>query len=1022
MTNKLFNANKLKGIWLLVLFILAFMLTSRMYSQITVSGVVTDVDGPIPGVNVVLQGTSRGVVTDFDGNYSISDVPSDGTLVFSYIGYATATVAINGRSQINQTLVVEASALEEVVVVGYGTMERANVTGAISTVDVAEIAKTPVVNVVESLRGQVAGLQVTRNSGQPGSAPVFKVRGNNSLGASTAGGTRIDDVNQPIIVVDGVPLVGGNMSEFNPDDIESINVLKDAAAASIYGSSGANGVVLITTKSGRKGKTQISVTSSTGFVDLVQSPDVMNGDEFLKFRFDVVKAGDPNASDPAVASVLDAIEYPNFIAGKEVNWLDEVRRKGPQNSLGLSVSGGTDKATFYLNGNYTKEGGPIVASDYDRFSIRFNGDLQATDWLKVGARVQLSKSFADQRDRIVGFNNSGVPSLSALIESSPYGNLRDENGNYTKFATTDLFAVNPLHKFNESQLDENVTRSYVNPYVKINITDGLDYTLNTFAEDRREFLGRFQSTNFTDGADNLAQIRKRESVTYLLDNILSYKKTFGKHNLDLTLIYGMQKSEWTEINNQATKTAADQLGYWGIGTAPSETQVINVNSNDWAKTYIAGRVGYNYDGRYSATFTLRRDKSNRFLGSNQTGYFPSGALAWNMHSESWWFGGDVLNSLKLRLSYGEMGNDNIPPFSYQANTNTVLIPPDNNTTGLIPGDVAGNPNIKWETSRQLNAGLDFGMFNNRASGSVEVYNTKTDDVLIYQVIPAALNNGFGFYPSNVAKTENKGVEVTLRGDVIRTDNFTWNMAVNWATSKSTIVRLNRVGPNGEPLDDPSNGWFIGQDFNEIYNFKYIGVWQTGETPDVTTFGVVPQPGDAKFADINGDGNIDYDDRTFLGNPTPDWYGGINNVFRYKGFELSVLLEAVQGVKRVNDIYNTYASARQNRININYWTPENPTNDYPRVGANSAMSGSGSTFGDAIFLEDASFVSLRNVSLSYTVPREILNRTFLDELTISIRGNNLKYWTDFKNSYSPEITNTDQYPISKTWVMGVKVTF
>ncbi|WP_053975464.1 SusC/RagA family TonB-linked outer membrane protein [Mangrovimonas xylaniphaga] len=1004
----------------LTLLLMAFALAVQAQT-VSVSGKVADATGPLLGVSIIVKGTTTGTATDFDGNYTLDGVDSNATLVFSYVGYLTQEVAVAGRSVINITLQEDLAQLDEVVVVGYGTMERANVTGAISTVEMEEVAKAPVVNVVESLRGQVAGVQISRNTGQPGSPPVLKIRGNNSLGASTNGGTNLDTVNQPIIVVDGVPLVGGNMAEFNPDDIESINILKDAASASIYGSSGANGVVLITTKSGKKGKTQITVNSSSGFVSLAQRPDIMTGDEFVKFRIDVNQNSSSGAQYFPNTLGLDPIEYANYIEGNQVDWMDEVARTGVQNNVGLTVSGGTEKTTFYLNGDFFRESGPLVASDYKRFSVRFNGDLQATDWLKIGARVQLSKSFADQRTAIVGFGNGGVPALSALVESSPYGNLYDEDGNYSKFATTDLFAVNPLHKFNESELDVNITRSYVNPYVNIDIAEGLDYTLNTFAEDRREFLGRFQSTNFTDGADNLAQIRERQQVTYLIDNILSYKKDFGKHGFDVALIYGMQKSEWTEVNSQATRTAADELGYWGLGTAPQELQSTGVNTSDWAKSYLAGRLGYNYDGRYSATLTLRRDVSNKFIGDNRVGYFPSAAFAWNAHNEAWWFGGDTFSNFKVRLSYGELGNDNIPSFSYQANTNAVLIPPADAETGLIPGNVAGNPDIKWETSKQFNVGVDFGFFNSRVNGSVEVYNTKTTDVLLYQRIPAALNNGYEFYPSNIGETENSGVEVGLRGDIIRTEDFSWNMGVNWATSKSKIIRLNELGEDGEPLDDIDNGWFIGQDFQEIYGFEYLGVWQIGETPDVTNLGAVPQPGDPKIRDTNGDGNVDFEDRTFLGNPTPDWYGGINNVFRYKGLELSVLFEFVEGVKRINSIYNSYNSARQNRININYWTPDNPTNDYPRVGEGSAMT-PGGTFYNSIFLEDASFVSLRNVSLSYSLPSEMLDRTFLNGLTLSVSGNNLKYWTDYTNAYSPEITNTDQYPISKTWVMGIKLTF
>ncbi len=1002
--------------------IMMLLLTYSSYAQMTVSGRVTDneTEEGLPGVTVLVKGSSTGTVTDIEGNYRFSVPEANATLVFSFVGFAPQEVEINGRQIVDVALSADIQALNEVVVVGYGTMERANVTGAISTVDVQEITKASVPNVVEAMRGQVAGLQIVRTGGQPGSGVTFKIRGNNSLGASASGGSNIDDVNQPIIVIDGVPLVGGNLAELNPADIESINVLKDAASASIYGSSGANGVILITTKNGRPGRTQIKASASTGIVNIAQRPNIMNGDEFLQFKFDAFKAGDATVPDPTVTSLLDMVEEQNYIAGNEVNWLDEVLRTGIQNNMGVEVSGGSAQGNFYLSGNYYGEKGPIEASDYKRFSTRFNANWNINDRITVGANVQLSKSFSDQRTRIVGFENNAVPSLSALVGTSPFGNLYDAEGNYSKFATEDLFAVNPLHKFNESEFDVNVTRAYINPNINIEIIDGLTYTLNTFAQTRMEFFGRYQSDNFTDDALNLAQVRESEEVNYLLDNILNYTREFGDHGVNATVIYGGQVNKWTRFEMNARNIAADELGYYGIHSAPAAQQTIGTNTSDWAKYYVATRLGYNYQGKYSATFTVRRDASSRFLGDNRYGIFPSASLAWNAQEESWWFGGNNFNMFKMRLSYGVMGNDNINPFSYQAGTYPTSIPGTENT-GFRPGTTAGNKNLKWETSKQFNVGADFGLLASRITGSIEVYNTATKDVLLYQQIPAPLNNGYSQFPSNIGETANKGIELSLKAVAMESNDFSWTPSLNLAANRSTIEKLNETGPDGEPLDDISNGWFIGQDFREIYDFKYLGVWQADEVADatVTTFGNAPQAGDAKIDDVNGDGNIDFDDRTFIGNPTPSWYGGINNVITYKGFTLSVLFEAVMGVKRYNSIYGGYNSARGNTIAINYWTPDNPSNDYPRVGEGSPMSG---PFGAAIFTEDASFVSLRNISFSYNLPSKWVKKASLGGVTLSIRGNNLKYWTDYTNAYSPEITNTDQYPVTKNWTAGLNVTF
>jgi hypothetical protein len=384
----------------------------------------------------------------------------------------------------------------------------------------------------------------------------------------------------------------------------------------------------------------------------------------------------------------------------------------------------------------------------------------------------------------------------------------------------------------------------------------------------------------------------------------------------------------------------------------------------------------------------------------------------------------------LRLSYGELGNDRIGTYRYLANPNvvrsTILVDQDGNpntTDDLVEQNIVGyakgtlaNPYLKWETSKQFNVGLDFGILNNRISGSIDFYKTKTTDLLLPEIIP--IINGYESYINNVGETENEGAEVTLKGNIINTEDFSWDATINWATDKNKIVRLSRgsVDENGNPISDPANGWFIGQSIGVIYNYKYLGVWQEDEAADAAVYNQVP--GDAKFLDVNNDGNITPgEDRIFLGNTTPDWYGGINNTFRYKGFELSVLLEAVQGIKRVNNFIGTY-TGRGNQVAIDYWTTENPSTSYPRVGGSGNYDGAR---GDAVKTQDASFLALRNVSLSYNLPSDVLKNTFVQGISLYVRGNNLKYWTDFENSYSPE-TGIGSYPIVKTWTLGASITF
>lgn len=1014
----LFIKNKSRSYKRLGLLILLLMFTAAMNAQITVTGKVSDANGPIPGANVVLKGTSNGTNTNFDGDYSIANVPSNGVLVVSYIGYTSQEVAINGKTQINFTLENSTNTLDEVVIVGYGSMSRSNVTGAISSISTEELQRSPVPNVVEALRGQVAGLRITRGNGQPGSGVSFTVRGTNSLGE---GSGSMGEANQPIIVVDGVPLSGGNLSELNSDDIESVNILKDAAAASIYGSSGSNGVILITTKSGKSGRPTITVKASTSINEVGHRVNIMNADQYVKYLFDAeISNGNLN---PTIDGLVDLNERNNYVAGKSVNWQNEMLKQGVVNNVSLGVSGGTDQIRFYMNGDMYSEEGIVQSSDYKRYSFRFNGDYTPNDWLKVGVRVQLTKSFADETSNVVSeFNvNGGFAPFIPIFNNTPLGDLYDANGEYTKYVRANQFQVNPFHRYKESIIDRNVTRAYVNPFVDINIMDGLVYTLNSYAEDRSQFYGRFQSSNYVDGDPSEAQIQKQKSVNYLVDNIINYNKDFGVHSINATFVYGFQKNEFEQIDAFADKLPTDLLGYHAVGDVPSIDQRYGWETDESGKVYLVGRVGYGYDQKYIANFTVRRDGTSRTGENYRYGTFPSVSLAWNAHNEDFLGNIDFVSLMKLRLSYGELGNDRISTYGYLANSRVVQtivgIDPDTGEQILFTGyakNTPPNPDLKWETSKQFNIGLDYGFLNSRINGSIDFYNTKTTDLLLTELLP--ITSGYERITSNVGETENWGVDIALKGSIMNTEDFRWNATLNWAMDRNSIVRLNRASVNeaGEPIDDLANGWFIGEDIREIFNYKYTGVWQLDEVTEAAGYGKVP--GDAKFLDINKDGAINADDRTFLGNPTPDWYGGISNTFNYKGIELSVLIEAVQGVTRVNGFYGGYAG-RDNSIAIDYWTPNNPTNAFPRVGTGE-MSGD---FGDAIKTQDASFIALRNISLGYSIPQKYLDKLNLKGLSFNIRGNNLKYFTDFKDAYSPE-AGIGAYPITRTWTFGTSVSF
>lgn len=1030
-TNRLSKALRLIALaFLLVLgsFNASMAAGSNALQEKKVSGKITDSNGiTLPGVTVVEKGTTNGTISDIDGLYSITVKSDDAILVFSFVGMENQELPVKGQSTINVSMEEGTIGLEEVVAIGYGSMERNNVTGAISSIKADEIIKAPVPNVVEALRGQVSGVKVSRGSGQPGSGVDFLIRGKNSL---TSG-------NQPLIVIDGVPNTGGNLADINTADIATINILKDAAAASIYGASGANGVVLITTKDGIFGKPMFNVEASYGTVDLSMKPTVFNADEYVQLKRDAalgVYGSDTETAyasvDTSLLSILpDPIEYANYLAGKSVDWTELLLRQGNQKNVSLSLSGGTEKFHYYMNGDLYMEKGIAQHSNYNRFSYRLNADYSPYDFITVGARVQVSKSMSDETGLTLGY--WGGADFGDFIGDTPLGSTHNENGELIPTVKGDQFQYNPLWRYENSDVGRDRSRVYVNPWIEIKIFDGLKYRMNTFAEERYEAYHEFYSSIYdisvlgNDPSDNRMTIQWNRTLTYLWDNILSYNKTFADaHTVDVTLVYGMQSLDANTLRSTGKGSPTDLLSYYDINAVPSEGTIVTLSPNEWAKMYMVGRLGYNYKEKYNLTATLRRDGSSKFGSGNRFGYFPSVAAAWNLQEEAFMKGISALNQLKYRVSYGVMGNDNISNFAYLATTSNASYTFNNTvfTGKTTDPSNPGNPYLKWETSKQFNTGIDFAFLDNRISGSADYYTTNTSDLLLTEVLPST--TGATSVISNVGRTQSWGIDANVNGRVLDGE-FKWDVAINWAMDRNKIISLSRskVDADGNPLDDPANGWFIGQDIDVIYDYKFEGIYQLGDeaeaeamNPTIRRYG----PGDPKIADVSGpdgvpDGVVDSNDRTFLGSPTPTWYGGIRNTFTYKGFELTVLVESVQGVEKINNYYGGL-TGRDNQIKVNYWTPTNPSNEFPQPNAKKDYD-----FSTAVKLRDASFVSLRNLSFGYTFPRNLLTKLPFKGAAVYIRGNNLKYFTKYTDSYSPEIDPWN-YPITKTWTFSAKITF
>ena len=982
--------------------------------EITITGKVTDESGALmPGVNIVEKGTSKGVVSDANGSYSITVSSPGSVLVFSFVGYISDEIEAGNQTNIDITMVPDIQSLAEVVVIGYGSMERSNVTGAISSVKTEELSKAPVPNVIEAMRSQIPGLRITRTDGKPGAGVNFLIRGEKSLNNS----------NEPIIVIDGVPSTGGNLAELNSSDIESINVLKDAAAASIYGARGANGVILITTKAGKTGKPVLDINISQGFTDLVNKPNLMNAKEFVQLKMDAAEgAGRPNSLEDVLT---DAVEYENYTDPtgiKEIDWHDVLLRIGKITDIGVSLFGGTDKITFYLSGDAYIEDGIVQHSSYDRYSFRLNSDYTPYKFLKIGAKIQLSKSIADETgNAAVVYQNKS--DFTDFLGNTPLGRMYDENNELVPTVKGDQFDYNPLWKYRESQTDRSTNRFLLNPYVEFTILNGLTYRINASAEYRSESYRRFTSSRYSwstledEPGRNNSYISYNEPVTYLLDNIVTYKKELAvKHSLNATLVYGIQNYSYDSLGVSGEGSVTDLLSYNAINSTDQVYKSIDFRNDEWANMYFVGRLGYSFDRRYNLTFTGRYDGSSIFGPDMRWGFFPSVSFAWNISEESFLKKIEPIDMLKFRVSWGRMGNDRIGTYGYISLTQNVSYPFSQTLYSGYTADKLANAVLQWETSQQFNVGLDFGLFNNRLNGSFDVYKTETIDLILDQQIPSV--TGFTEIVSNIGETENKGIEAILNYRIFNGD-FKWEVTANWARDRNKIVHLNgAVDEEGNEVDDLANGWFIGQDINEIYNFDYLGVWQLGEEeqaaamhPDKANYG----PGDPKIRDVDGNDTINFEDRTFLGNPTPDWYGGLRNTFSYKGLELTVLFEAVQGITRINYFYGGLTS-RGNEIKVDYWTPRNPTNEFPQPNIRSPYY-----YIDAARVRDASFVALRNVSLAYMLPKKLTQKVKISSLQIYIRGNNLKYFTKFNDAYTPE-TDVGRFPITKIWTIGTNITF
>ncbi|MCR4774098.1 MAG: TonB-dependent receptor [Prevotella sp.] len=972
--------------------------------QRRVSGTVVDANGePVIGATVREVGNAKnGVITDIDGNFSIN-VPSGAKLEVSYVGYQTSIVAANAAR--NVTLKEDAALVDEVVVVGYGVQKKSDVTGSVTSIRKERLEKLPVSNVLQAVQGTAAGVTIQQSSAIPGDAPSALVRGQNSINANSG----------PYIVVDGVPIskAGGSLNDINPGDIESMEILKDASATAIYGMNGANGVILITTKHGSDGKPKISYNGYLGIEDFTNKLNFCNGEQITQRYKDYVAQ---NAGETMINEfVKNQYEVENQAAGKETDWIDEATQTGIIQNHNVSINGGAEHVKYFISGDYMNQKGLLKGYNYKRYSMRTNIDMDVTDYMRVGTNTY-----------VVSHNKDGGRVNFVMAESmSPYAKEFNDDGTYCIYPMySETLFTNPMlgttQKHERRQWNINL-----NGYAEISFGKiwkplrGLKYKFNfgyAYVTNRNSYYnGRLQNNNTGYG-----EIFNGDTQTYTAENILSYARDFGKHHIDLTGLYAASRKKYNDNTAKASKFINDNLLWYNLGSG--ETPEVASYADLYTTCSQMGRVNYSYDSRYLFTFTVRRDGSSVFSKGNKWGTFPSVALGWNITNESFMEKAtEWMNNLKLRLSYGKAGNEAIGVYQTLSKMNTAMLAMNGAANAaLIPSDAMGNSGLSWETTKTFNVGLDFGFLNNRINGTLDVYFSKTTDLLLRRNLPKV--SGFNSVYSNMGETKNTGVELTINSKNIVTKDFTWSSNLVWSWNKNEIIDL-----YGDKQSDLGNRWFIGNPIGVIYDYKKVGIWQEDEIArgDHLQVDPIAKPGDVKLADLDGDHQITDGDRRVIGQTTPKWIGGLTNTFTYKDFTLSFFIQTTQGIMRNNALIamaGDEMGRRNTTTEIGYWTPENKSNEWRSLRKDSNPHGYG-------FPQKAAYTRLKDVTLSYTFPKNITDMLHIGGLQLYVSGRNLVTWTDW-TGWDPESSEIQRgwggyensYPMTKSYVFGVNLTF
>jgi TonB-linked SusC/RagA family outer membrane protein len=972
------------------------IIIKKAQSDKTVTGRVVDEKSvPTPGVMVKASPSGIATMTDLEGNFSLKVSGSDTELIFSMLGFTPQTVAIDNRVNYSIQLTASVESLNEIVVVGYGVQKRSDVTGAISSVTAEQINKMPTTSVSEMLRGSAPGVQVTMGSAAPGGGSSILIRGRRSLSAG----------NGPLYIVDDVPIA--SIDDINSNEIASVEILKDAAAQSIYGARAANGVILITTKRGVSGKTKINVNSYAGMQNLDRNFEFYDGDQWADYRKEAFfNAFGYYNEDEAFRGLMKDI----YQSKKYIDWENVMISTAWQSKNDVLIQSGSEKTKYALSLGHFYQDGLVPSSDFQRFTGRLNVDQKLSEKVSIGSNIAYTKSYRTIAD---GSFNSFItmPPLAEVYKTD--GSLRED---VTEVGESHF---NPLWNIRNSNNNSITDRLSVNLFADWKIVKNLSYRLNTSLNNRKVQNNNYRGINHITGRNNRGSATIGESTynDYLVENILNYTKDFNKHHFDATSVASINGIQWKSISNTGLGFPNDDLSYNAISSASSFSIPGYEFSDRKLLSYLA-RARYNYDSRYLLTLAVRVDGSSVFGANNKYGYFPSAAFAWRAKQESFLKDVDFLYDLKLRLSYGQVGNQGISPYTTLGLASKYLMEfGDQIEVGYLPNSDLTNPNLKWETSTSTNIGLDFGFFKGRVSGTLELYDTQTTDLLVERSLSST--SGYSSQLVNLGHVQNRGIELALNTVAIDNKDFKWNIGLNFSANRNKIKKIAGVlDVAGKPIDDLNNEWFIGQSMNVYYDYQFAGIWQLGD--DILNSPMpAASPGDVRVNDVNDDNVISAADRVII-QRDPKWISALITSFEYKNINLSLDFNYQRGGYLFNSYLASFATGgdltgKRNGIRRNYWTANNPSNESPAPNFVQPP-----VFLSSLAYEKADYFRLRNISFSYTVPKKIVNRMGVENLRLFSTISNVFTLTDVQG-YGPE-QNPGDYPEPRTLLFGLNFSF